>query len=193
MIEIQGILVSLELFSKHFCCDLSQCKGCCCEEGDAGAPVEIDEVAEMEAALDTVWNELTPKAQEVIEKNGVVYSDQSGELVTSIVDGRDCVFAGHDDKGVCYCVLDKAYREGRIKFQKPISCFLYPVRVKTMGDTVGLNYDRWDICGSACALGGKLGLPLYEFLKEPLQRKFGAEWWEECCLVAQELKKAGYV
>ncbi len=193
MIEIQGILVSLELFSKRFCCDLPTCKGCCCEEGDAGAPVETDEIAEMEAALDTVWDELTPQARRVIEKDGVVYSDPSGELVTSIVDGRDCVFANHDDKGVCYCVLDKAYREGRIRFQKPVSCHLYPVRVKTMGDTVGLNYDRWDICSCACALGDKIGMPLYEFLKDPLVRRFGMEWWQECHLVAQELKKAGYV
>ena len=193
MIEIQGILVSLELFSHHFCCNIPVCKGCCCEEGDAGAPVEMDEIAEMEDALKTVWNELTTEAQKVIEADGVAYSDASGELVTSIVGGRDCVFANHDEKGICYCVLDKAYRERRIKFQKPISCHLYPVRIKTLDNTVGLNYDRWDICQCARQLGDKLGLPLYEFLKEPLIRKFGNDWWQECCLVAQELKKAGYV
>lgn len=193
MIEIQGILVSLDLFSEYFCCDLQTCKGCCCVEGDAGAPLDMDEIAEIEEAMEVVWDELTPEGRQVIEQQGVAYADPSGELVTSIVNNRDCVFAQHDEKGMCYCVLDKAYREGRTQFQKPISCHLYPVRLKKIGDSVGVNYDKWSICKCGITLGKSLQLPLYKFLKEPLIRRFGEDWWNECDIAAKELKKAGYI
>lgn len=193
MLEIADTLVSLDLFSQQFCCDLSVCKGCCCEEGDAGAPVEEEEIAQLEAALDTIWDELTPRAQKVIKHQGVVYADPSGELVTSIVDNRDCVFANHDKDGCCYCVLDRAYRSGHITFQKPISCHLYPVRLKKVGDTIGVNYDRWDICRCGKDLGCKLSLPLYQFLKEPLVRRFGQEWWDECNVAYHQLKETNYL
>ena len=193
MIEIQGILVSLDLFSEFFCCDLATCKGCCCVEGDAGAPLDIDEIAEIEEAMEVVWDELTEEAKEVINNQGVAYADPSGELVTSIVNNRDCVFAQHSEDGTCYCVLDKAYREGRTSFQKPISCHLYPVRLSKVGDTIGVNYHKWSICKCGINLGQKLSLPLYQFLKEPLIRRFGEEWWNECDVAAKELKKAGYI
>lgn len=193
MVEIQNTLVSLDLFTQQFCCDLDTCKGCCCEEGDAGAPVEVEEIAEMEEAMDKIWDELMPEAREVIGKQGVVYTDPSGELVTSLVNDRDCVFANRNADGMVYCVFDKAFREGKIKFQKPISCHLYPVRLKNIAGTIGVNYDKWEICKCAKELGCKLQLPLYKFLKEPLIRRFGQEWWDECELVAEELKKAGYI
>ena len=194
MLEIQNTLVSLDVFLKCFCCDLNVCKGCCCVEGDAGAPVDIDEVPLLEEATEAVWSELTEEAREVIDKQGVVYPDPSGELVTSIVDGKDCVYAQHDSNGLCYCVLDKAFREGRISFQKPISCHLYPIRLKNLsGGMIGVNYDKWDICKCAVDLGDKLSLPVYKFLKEPLIRRFGEEWWNECDTAAVELKKAGMI
>ena len=189
MLEIQDTLVSLDLFSQHFCCDLSVCKGCCCVEGDAGAPVEEEEIAEIEDAMEVVWEELTPEARNVIEQQGVVYPDPSGELVTSIVNDKDCVFANHDADGICYCVLDRAYREGRTHFQKPISCHLYPVRLTQVGDMTGVEYHRWDICHCARLKGKKLHLPLYQFLKEPLIRRFGKEWYDELELTATEWKK----
>ena len=194
MLEIQGTLISLDLFTQHFCCDLEHCKGCCCEEGDAGAPVAIDEVAELEDAADKLWDELSPEAQNVILQQGVVYNDITGELVTSIVGGRDCVFATHDEDGNCLCVIDRAYRQGRVKFQKPISCHLYPVRLKPLSNgTVALNYDRWDICRCAVDKGCQLRLPLYRFLKEPLIRRFGEDWYHEVEIAAEELKKAGMI
>lgn len=189
MLEIQDTLISLDLFSQQFCCDLERCRGCCCEEGDAGAPVAIDEVAQLEDAADKLWDELTPEAQEVIVSQGVVYNDITGELVTSIVGGRDCVFATHDAEGHCFCVIDRAYRQGRVKFQKPISCHLYPVRLKTLSNgTTALNYDRWDICQCAVEKGCQLALPLYKFLKEPLIRRFGEDWYREVETAADELK-----
>jgi hypothetical protein len=136
---------------------------------------------------------LSPKAQAVIKEQGVIYTDQDGDLVTSIVDNKDCVFTCYDEKGCCYCAIDKAYREGRCKFQKPISCHLYPIRLTKMGSLTGVNYHRWDVCKAATVFGKKLGLPVYKFLKEPLIKAFGQEWWDECDTVAEELKKAGYI
>lgn len=203
MVEIQGTLVSLDIFSECFCCDLTKCHGECCVEGDAGAPVAMDEVAELETASEVVWNDLMPKAQEVLREQGVVYPDRDGELVTSIINDKDCVFVrygnisadGGKTKGprCALCAIDSAYREGRTKWQKPISCALYPIRISTIGGAPALNYHRWDICRPAVELGRKLQLPLYRFLKEPLIRRFGQAWWDECDLVYGELKKAGYI
>ena len=192
MVEIQNTLVSLDIFQVQFCCDLEACKGACCIEGDAGAPVNLDEVAGLEEAANIVWDELSRKAQRVIKKEGVVYPDGMGELVTSIVDGRDCVFTCHHE-GCCFCAIDKAYREGRCIYNKPISCHLYPIRLKKMGDYTALNYHQWSICKPALALGKKLNLPLYKFLKEPLIRAFGQAWYDELELTATELKKQGYI
>ena len=193
MIEIKDTVVTLDLFREQFCCDLGACKGACCIEGDAGAPVKLEEVAQLEEAAEIVWDELSPKAQEVIKAQGVVYTDQDGVIVTSIVDNKDCVFTCYDDKGCCYCAIDKAFREGRCKFQKPISCHLYPIRLSRMGSYTAVNYHRWDVCKAATLLGKKLNLPVYKFLKEPLIKAFGQEWWDECDVVAGELKKAGYI
>ena len=192
MVEIQNTLVSLDIFQVQFCCDLAACKGACCIEGDAGAPVILDEVEGLEEAADIVWDELSRKAQRIIKNEGVVYPDAAGELVTSIVDGRDCVFTCHHD-GCCYCAIDKAYREGRCTHNKPLSCHLYPIRLKNMGDYTAVNYHQWGICQPALALGKKLNLPLYKFLKEPLIRAFGQSWYDELELTASELKKQGYI
>lgn len=179
MLQIKDTLVSLDLLEVHFCCQLAHCKGACCIEGDSGAPLESDEVAAIEAALPAVWDELSEPAKEVIRNQGVSYEDVEGERVTSIVQGKDCVFTVYDEKGICYCALEKAWREGRQPFQKPISCHLYPVRIKQYKDFVAVNYQHWHICSSALDYGKSLGLPLYRFLKEPLIRKFGNEWYEE--------------
>ena len=203
MVEIQGTLVSLDIFSEQFCCDLTRCHGLCCVEGDAGAPVGMDEVAELETASEVVMDELSPKAQKVIEENGVVYPDRDGELVTSIVNNKDCVFVRYSNISTdggrtrgprcALCAINSAYREGRLRWQKPISCALYPIRISTVGGVPALNYHRWDICRPAVELGRKLQLPLYRFLKEPLIRRFGEAWWNECDLTYRELKKAGYI
>ena len=189
MIQIQDVVVSLDVLREKFLCDLSACKGECCIEGDAGAPVEPDEVAELEAALPAVWDDLSPEAREVIDRQGVVYTDCEGDLVTSIVNGKDCVFTCYDEKGSCYCAIEKAYREGRCGFYKPVSCHLYPIRVGDYGPFKAVNYHRWKVCKAAVLLGQKENLPVYRFLKEPLIRKFGKEWYEELETVAEELTK----
>ena len=136
---------------------------------------------------------MAASAQSVIDRQGVAYTDRDGELVTSIVQGKDCVFTCYD-KGCCLCALEKACREGRSAFVKPISCALYPLREKTFPDgTVGLNYHRWSICKDALTKGRELDLPLYKFLKEPLVRRFGSEWYGELLALATQLRAQGYI
>lgn len=191
-------MVSPDIFTEKFCCDLDACKGRCCIEGDAGAPVTLDDIAQLEDNLDAVWPMLSASAQSVIDKQGVAYADKDGDLVTSIVGGKDCVFTYYDDirdfgdghtiSHCCLCATECAFREGKIGWSKPISCALYPIREKKFMDgTVGLNYHRWDICKAAVTKGKELNLPLYVFLKAPLVRRFGQEWYDELCAVAHQV------
>lgn len=187
--QIDNVLLTTEILTERFCCDLDACKGECCVEGDAGAPVTLDEVAAIEESLDVVWDDLNASAQTVIDKQGVAYTDQEGDLVTSIVGGKDCVFTCHEN-GCCFCALEKAYRAGKAGFCKPISCALYPIReVRLKNGLIGLNYHRWDVCKDAVKKGKELDLPVYKFLKEPLTRRFGAAWYEALEEAAEEILK----
>ena len=193
IMQVGNVLLSPDIFTVKFCCDVQKCKGACCVEGDAGAPVTLDEIGQIEGSLDIIWHDLAASAQSVIDRQGVAYTDRDGELVTSIVQGKDCVFTCYD-KGCCLCALEKACREGRSAFVKPISCALYPLREKTFPDgTVGLNYHRWSICKDALVKGRELDLPLYKFLKEPLVRRFGSEWYDELLALATQLRAQGYI
>ena len=195
ILEVGGILISSEIITECFCCDYEKCKGICCVEGDAGAPVTLDEIAAIEDCLDTVWPDLSASAQSVIDKQGVAYADRDGDMVTSIVRGKDCVFTCYDGDN-CLCALEKAAREKAAanhsqfsilnsQFVKPISCSLYPIREKNFGNNlIGLNYHRWEVCRDAVEKGKALGLPVYKFLKEPLIHRFGEAWYEELCEVA---------
>ena len=202
ILQIGNVLLSSDILTEEFCCDLDVCHGACCVEGDAGAPVTLDEIAEIEDSLDTVWPMLSASAQAVIDHQGVAYTDRDGDLVTSIVNGKDCVFTAPinpmspmgpmgpmgTSNSVVGCAFESAFRQGRCKFCKPISCALYPIREKTFSDgSVGLNYHRWDICQSGRDKGRLLHLPVYKFLKEPLIRRFGEEWYLELCDVAVQL------
>ena len=187
ILDIDGVRVSSDIITEQFCCDLDACKGICCVEGDAGAPVTLEEIAGIEDALDTVWGDMTAQAQAVVDRQGVAYTDPDGDLVTSIVGGKDCVFTCHEG-GCCLCALERAYRMGKSAFAKPVSCALYPIREKRFANgTVALNYHRWDVCRDAVRKGKKLGLPLYKFLREPLTRRFGQEWYDTLCEVAGHL------
>ena len=191
ILQVGNVLVSPDIFTVKFCCDLDVCHGICCVEGDAGAPVTLDEIGEIEETLDAVWENLSASAETVIDRQGVAYADPDGDLVTSIVGGKDCVFTCYE-KDCCLCALERAARAGKTSFVKPVSCALYPIREKTFPDgSVGLNYHRWRICKCAEEKGQQLNLPLYQFLKEPLSRRFGKEWYEELCAIAEELKAQG--
>ena len=199
ILQIGDILISSDLLTESFCCDLDACHGACCGEGDAGAPVTLDEVMQIEDSLETVWTDLSASAQAVIDRQGVAYTDQEGDLVTSIVGGKDCVFTCHEDLTLddghtvgncCLCTLEKAYRAGRSKFCKPISCALYPIREKHFSDgTVALNYHRWEVCRPAVALGHERQIKVYQYLREPLVRRFGEAWYKDLCDAAEEVEK----
>ena len=235
ILDIDNILVSSDVLTEHFACDLEKCHGRCCIEGDAGAPITIDEIEHIEYNLDQVWPLLSAQAQSVIDKQGVAYTDQEGDLVTSIVGGKDCVFTCYDDiklslpsensessenpgipgksgksgisgisgtletsgnsassdrivKNCCLCAYEKLYRQNKIQWCKPISCALYPIRVKTLrGGITALNYHRWDVCRDAVERGKREGIKVYQFLREPLIRRFGTEWYEQLCVAADEM------
>ena len=198
IIQVGDVLLSSEILTEMFCCDLSACKGQCYVEGDVGAPVTLDEIAEIEECVDTVWGDLSASAQSVIDKQGVAYTDQEGDLVTSIVRGKDCVFTYYGELGgipdCCLCALEKAFRAGRTTFCKPVSCALYPIREKRLGEgLVGLNYNRWAVCKAAIVKGNEENVYLYQFLKDPLIRRFGKEWYQELLDTVKELKAQGYL
>lgn len=180
-------MVSLDVLEKEFCCNLDVCHGCCCVEGDAGAPLSDEEELQLTQALPLLRTDMTKEAQAVVDEQGVAYLDPSGEKVTSIVNNKDCVFARTDKSGWCYCIIEKAYKAGKIPFNKPLSCHLYPIRLTNLSNGLtGVEYHRWDICHCARQLGKKLHIPIYQFLKEPLIRRFGEEWYNELDLTATE-------
>ena len=192
IVQIGNVLLSSDLLTEEFCCDLDVCHGACCVEGDAGAPVTLDEIAEIEENLDAVWNQLGASAQSVIDRQGVAYTDQEGDLVTSIVGGKECVFTTPltlvNGTKIVGCAFESAYWHGRCRFCKPISCALYPIREKQFSDgSIGLNYHRWEICECGRRKGRALHLKVYQFLKAPLIRRFGEEWYQELCDVARQL------
>ncbi len=189
MIQIDNTLVSLDIVECKFLCDLSKCKGFCCVEGDSGAPLQEEEVAELEKALPVIWDDLSPKAQKVIRQQGVAYRDEDGDLVTPIVNGKDCVFTCYDTDGTCKCAVEKAFRAGKLTFYKPVSCHLYPIRITDYGTFCALNYHRWNVCKAAELLGEQANLPVFRFLKEPLVRRFGQTWYETLETIATEWEK----
>ncbi len=176
----ENTLVTLDVVERFFCCDLDACLGQCCIDGDAGAPITAEEEGEIKKILPEIWEDLLPRAQQEIEQNGISYHDPEGELVTQILDNSNCVFSCYAPGGKCICAIEKAYREGRIGFIKPISCALYPLRLKKLSNgSVAVNYHRWKICKSAEVLGRSKKIRVYEFLKEPLIRRFGQAWYDE--------------
>lgn len=193
MVQIGDTIVSFSVFTEYFCCDPSHCKGICCVEGEAGAPVALEEVEELEDALPVINEEMTDEARKIVERQGVVYNDPDGDLVTSIVNGKDCVFAGKDGNGCSICLIEKAYRENRFHWRKPISCYLYPIRLGKIGDSISVNFHKWDVCRHAMVKGRRENIRVYQFLKEPLIERFGKEWYDELLVVAEELKAQNYI
>lgn len=186
MLQIKDTLVSLDLVEEYFECDLSRCLGECCVEGDAGAPLSLEEMERIEMHRDAILPLLTPAGRRVMEEQGAGYYDPDGDLVTSIVDGRDCIFTTYAPGGICLCALEKAYREGALPDLKPMSCRLYPVRLKEYAGFTAVNFHHWKICRGAKTCGRGKGVRAYEFLRGPLERKFGKEWWQELDFTARE-------
>lgn len=178
MIAIDKTLISDELGSICFACDLSACKGQCCVDGDAGAPLDEEEISILEDHLDEIKPYMTLAGIEQVELAGVFDYDMFGHFVTPLVNGRECAFVYHDN-GIALCAIEKACKEGKIPFLKPISCHLYPVRLSKYNDFDAVNYNEWHICKPALLNGKRNSIPLYVFLKDSLIRKYGEAWYQE--------------
>ena len=188
LVEIRDKVVSTQIFEKKFVCDLAACKGACCIEGDAGAPLTVEEVSILEDDLEAIKPYMREEGLKAIEEQGVCYMDQDNEPVTTLVNGAECAFVFFDEQGITKCSIEQANREGKTDFKKPISCHLYPIRVKEFDDFTALNFDKWDICSPACACGDELNVPVYKFLREPIIRAFGMPFFDELEIVNKELK-----
>ncbi len=185
MIEIDDKIVSTELLQEHFACDISQCKGICCIEGDSGAPLDIEEVDILEAEYPNYKRYMTPEGISAVEEQGFMVVDSDGDYTTPLINGGECAFTIMED-GVALCAIERAWRNGECSFPKPISCHLYPIRlIQLSNGTVGLNYHRWGVCRSACANGKKLSIPIYKSLKGAIIRRFGEEFYEALNIAAK--------
>jgi len=187
MIEIDDKIISLDVFERKFVCDLNACKGACCVHGDAGAPLTLEEVDIMEESLEHIKPFMREEGIAAIEKSGVFYMDDDNEPVTTLVNGAECAFVYFDDQGITKCSIEQAHNEGHVAFKKPISCHLYPIRVAKLRKYEAINYSKWDICASACECGAKLDVPVYKFLKEPIIRKWGPDFFDEMEKINQAL------
>lgn len=179
MVEIENTLVSDDIFEKRFVCDLAACKGACCVEGDSGAPLEWEEIEILEQILDDVKPYMSKEGIERVDEVGVFTIDTDGEYVTPLVNNAECAFVVFDDRGIAKCAIEKAFRDGKVDFPKPISCHLYPIRLTELKDFTALNYHHWPICDPARVCGAKLDVKVYKFLKEPIIRKFGEEYFKQ--------------
>ncbi|MGC3945173.1 MAG: DUF3109 family protein [Chryseolinea sp.] len=190
MIKVGEVLVSDEVRDKEFVCNLEKCKGACCVEGDFGAPLLEEELAILEEIYPKVKPYLSARGIEEIERQGTHTTDDEDDLVTPVIEGRECVYAIYDKKGILKCGIEAAYNDGVISWKKPISCHLYPIRITQKKNFEAVNYHKWHICSPACALGKELQVPVYKFLREPLIRKYGEAWYEELVRVIEEEAKA---
>ena len=189
MIEIDDKIVSLDLLRECFVCDLGKCRGICCVEGNAGAPLEIEEVDTLEEEYENYKPYMKPEGIEAIERQGFMVVDDDGDYCTPLINDAECAYS-FEENGVTFCAIERAYREGKCGFIKPISCHLYPIRVKRFRNgSVGLNYHRWAVCSSARECGKRLGVPVYKGLKEPIIRAFGEEFYRQLELVEDMLKE----
>lgn len=179
MLIVKESIVSDDIADCRFCCDLAQCKGQCCVEGDYGAPLTDDEVDTLQRILPQVLPYMTAEGRSVVEREGVSTLDNAAEPCTPLVNNRECAYVAWADDGTALCAIEQACRDGKTDFLKPVSCHLYPIRVDNYGEFTAVNYHRWDVCRCAVTKGNECGVPLYQYLREPLIRRFGQEWYDE--------------
>ncbi|MCB0819218.1 MAG: DUF3109 family protein [Bacteroidetes bacterium] len=177
MIIVGDKLISEDILEQEFICNLSACGGACCVEGDSGAPLNDEEAGLLEEELEQIKPFLRPEGLKEIDEQGVFVIDSDGDVVTPLVEGKECAFTVFDEKGTAFCGIENAWKAGKTKFRKPVSCHLYPIRVLKLPEYEALNYNRWKICAPACVLGKQQSVPVYRFLKEALIRAYGEEWY----------------
>ena len=179
MIEIDDKIISDKLFEKKFVCDLQSCKGACCVEGDSGAPLTSKELINIGDNLSAIKEEMSLSGHAAIENDDFFYVDDDGEEVTSLVNNKECVFVFHDQNNIAKCAIESAYRKNKIDFNKPISCHLYPIRVKKYESFNSINIHNWHICKPACDCGSQLNVPVFKFLKEAIIRSWDEEFYHQ--------------
>lgn len=189
MFQIGKTLISEEIIENDFVCNLTACKGACCIDGDAGAPLDDKETEILVDIYKSVKPFLRPEGIAVIEKEGAFVKGDDGEWETPLVNGSECAYVVFSDNGTAKCGLEDAYNAGVTKWKKPISCHLYPIRIREYTEFTAVNYHKWEICDPACSLGTELQVPIYKFVKEALIRKFGKKWYEDLAKVAAEMTK----
>ena len=187
MFQLGKTIISEDIIKKDFVCNLSACKGACCIDGDAGAPLEKEEALILEEIYPKVKPFLRKEGVKVIESQGAFITTEKGELETPLINGADCAYVIFDEHKTALCAIEEAYNQGEVSWKKPVSCHLYPVRVKDYSEFSAVNYHNWQICDDACALGKELQVPVYKFVKEALIRKFGEDWYLELEKVADKL------
>jgi hypothetical protein len=188
MIQIGNTIVSFDLFDRFFLCDLASCKGVCCVEGDSGAPLTKKEAVLIEENYVRFKGYLAPKYIKTIEELGISVIDSDGDIVTPLYNNRECAYTYVDENGITKCAIEKAYFEGKSTFRKPVSCHLFPVRITEYNDFDAINYQQLDICKSGRECGKAQKVLLYQFLKEPLIRKYGKKWYDELEIAAEHVK-----
>ncbi|OIQ40301.1 MAG: hypothetical protein BM563_03235 [Bacteroidetes bacterium MedPE-SWsnd-G1] len=188
MIQIGKTIISEDILEKEFVCNLSACKGACCVDGDAGAPLEEGEIKKLMDVYPKVKPYLRPEGIAAIEEQGL-FTTTDGEHETTLIDGKDCAYVIFDEHKTALCGIEEAYNQGDVDWKKPISCHLYPIRVQDYSEFSAVNYHKWQICDDACSLGKELQVPTYKFVKQALIRKFGEDWYTELEKVAEEYKK----
>jgi hypothetical protein len=189
MFQLGKTIVSEDVIGKEFLCNLSACKGACCIDGDAGAPLNKEETKILEDIYPKVKPFLRQEGIDAIEAQGAFVTTEDGDLETPLINGADCAYVIFDENNVALCGIEEAYNQGEISWKKPVSCHLYPIRVQDYSEFSAVNYHKWQICDDACTLGEELGVPVYKFVKEALIRKFGEDWYLELEKVANNLQK----
>lgn len=187
MFQLGKTIVSEDIIERDFVCNLSACKGACCIDGDAGAPLDKQETQIMERIYPKVKPYLRAEGIAAIEQQGTYIITEDGELETPLINNAECAYVTFDEKGVALCGIEEAYNKGDIDWKKPISCHLYPIRVKDYSEFSAINYHKWQLCDDACTLGKELQVPVYKFVKEALIRKFGENWYAELEKVARTI------
>lgn len=184
MVEIGKTLLSKDIFEQHFVCDVLKCKGACCIEGDSGAPLSDDEAALIEKEYSNFEEYLPESHKAEVKKQGYSLIDSDGDLVTPLVDNRQCVYSFYNKVGILKCAIEKSFFEGKSKFRKPVSCHLFPIRITEYKYFDAINYQELDICKPGVDCGTSQKIPLYLFLKEPLIAKYGTDWYREVEIAA---------
>jgi len=178
MIQINDKILSFDLFEKHFCCDLPKCLGICCVDGQSGAPLETNEIEMLEMEIDQIKPYLKSEGLQAVNKQGVAITDMDGDIVTPLINNKECAYS-IQEKGITLCAIEKAWFDGKVSLRKPISCHIYPIRAKKYSSFTALNYDQWSICQPARNLGEKENIPVFRFLKVPIIRAYGEDFYNE--------------